>query len=195
MKNSGKQLPSKSTMNLMMKEKSTYSPGRVFWGLAVVILLSLVVGKFAVADRIGDIYDRQTALAEVVAENGRMAEEAADYEKIYEQYSQFSSGWMTEEEKALYSRVDILAILEGQLMEAGQVSRFSLAGNVLSVDFTNTSLGTASDLMSKLKEFPEVVGVELYTANNQANQGESISLSMTITFQSQSPVGKGGEGQ
>ena len=193
MKNLGKNLPSKTTMNLMMKEKSTYSPGGVLGGLAVVILLSLIVGKFAVADRIGDIYDRQTALAAVVAENGRMAEETADYEKIYEQYSQFSSGWMTEEEKARYNRMDILAILEGQLMEAGQVSQFSLSGNVLSVDFTNTSLGTASDLMSKLKEFPEVVGVELYTANNQAHQGESVSLSMTITFQSQSPAGKGGE--
>ncbi|MEG1396759.1 MAG: hypothetical protein RSC82_07260 [Oscillospiraceae bacterium] len=192
MKNLGKQLPSKSTMNLMMKEKSTYSPGRVFWGLAVVILLSLVVGKFAVADRIGDIYDRQTALAEVVAENGRMAEEAADYEKIYEKYSQFSSGWMTEEEQALYGRMDILDKVQSQFMAAGHVSQFSIAGNVLSVDFVNTPLSAASDLMSRLKEFPEVVGVDLYTANNQATGNGGISLSMTVTFKIPGTTAEGG---
>ncbi|MEG2138430.1 MAG: hypothetical protein RRY64_07180 [Oscillospiraceae bacterium] len=192
MKNTEKKLPSKITMNLMMREKSTYTPMRTLVGLIAVVILSLVVGKFAVADRIWDLVERQNALNAVTEENARIAEEAADYEMVYEEYSKFSSGWMTEEEQALYGRMDILDKVQSQFMAAGHVSQFSIAGNVLSVDFVNTPLSAASDLMSRLKEFPEVVGVDLYTANNQTTGNGGISLSMTVTFQIPGTTAEGG---
>ncbi|MEG0839164.1 MAG: hypothetical protein RSF33_05085 [Hydrogenoanaerobacterium sp.] len=188
-----KNLPNKTSMNFIMKEKTTYKLSHVLIGILAVVTIVAVVGKFGVADRISALQARETELAEFIEENERLTAETADYEEISAVYNKFSSDWMTDEEKALYNRVDILSMVKEQFMASTQVSRFSISGNVLSVDFVNASLEPTSKLVSSLKQFPQVIGVELYTASNQLDEGGNAAISMTVTFQNEGEaVAEGG---
>ena len=54
-------MPSKTTLNLMMKEKSELALSRWLPWVIVIAILAALFGKFAVADRFARLHDAETA--------------------------------------------------------------------------------------------------------------------------------------
>ncbi len=174
--------PSKTTINLVIKEKSKWRPGRVlpmFLALAAAVVL---FGKFAVADRLAGVAEQQRVLSALEGQIAALEQATDGYAAVAEEYGRYSVGWMTDEEKTLVDRVDILDLIQGELMAACTVRQFSVSANVLSADLSGISLEDTSRIVQRLYGWPEVSTVSVYSASTQTEEGEEPRVSMVITL-------------
>lgn len=184
--------PSKTTLNLCMKEKSPWRPGRVIPTFTALALAVVLFGKFAVADRLSQVSREQQVLAGLTSQVRALEEATADYDAVLEEYGRYSVGWMTDEEKAAVDRVEALDLIEAELMSAASVQQFSVTGNVLSVSLSGLTLEDNSRVVQRLYTWPEVRSVSVYTASTQQQEaGEQAAVSMVVTLAQ--PGEEGGE--
>lgn len=183
--------PSKTTLNLCMKEKSSWRPGRVIPTFTALALAVVLFGKFAVADRLAQVSREQQVLSGLTAQVQALEKATADYDAVLEEYGRYSVGWMTDEEKAAVDRVGVLDLIEAELMSAASVQQFSIAGNVLSLSLAGVTLEDTSRIVQRLYTWPQVTGVSVYTASTQQQQAaEEATVSMVVTL---APAEEGGE--
>lgn len=175
--------PSKTTLNLCMKEKSVWRPGRVIPMFTALLAAAVLFGKFAVADRLAEVSRQQQILSALETQVQSLEQATADYDDVLEEYRLYSVGWMTDEEQAAVDRVGLLGLIETELMSAASVQQFSTSGNVLSVRLAGITLEDTSRIVQRLYTWPEVTGVSVYTASTQQEQGEEASVSMVITLE------------
>ena len=174
--------PSKTTINLVIKEKSKWRPGRVlpmFLALAAAVVL---FGKVAVADRLAGVAEQQRALSALEGQIAALEQATDGYAAVAEEYGRYSVGWMTDEEKTLVDRVDILDLIQGELMASCTVRQFSVSANVLSADLSGISLEDTSRIVQRLYGWPQVSTVSVYSASTQTEEGEEPRVSMVITL-------------
>ena len=175
--------PEKTSINLVIKEKSTWRPGKVLPLMVLVLLLGLAFGKFAVADRLEKLRQEQDALSELQRITATLEDSTADYDSVLAEYSKYSSGWMSEEEAAAVGREIMLDIVEQELMPRATVKSVMISGNSLGVELADITLEETSFIVSRLDSYDSVLNVAVYTANSQVQQGDVAAVSMIITLQ------------
>ena len=174
--------PSKATINLAVREKSKWRPGRVVPMFAALLAAAVLFGKFAVADRLARVSRAQQALAAVQSQVDALTERTAGFADLQEEYGRYSVGWMTDEEKAAVDRIDILDLMEGELMAAGTVRQFTVSGNTLSVDLSGLTLEDTSRVVQRLYGWPIVESVAVYNATTQVEDGADAQVSLVVTL-------------
>lgn len=190
MKKRAKALPHKTSINLAIREKN---PSRLAVSLPLalaIIALAVVFGKFAVADRLANMGQKQQELAALQREVERLKEATADYDQVAGEYSRYAANWMTEEERGTADRLQAVEIVQQELMSAARVERFSVAENVLSAYLSDVTLNATAALVQRLESLPAVGSVAVYTANNQVEYGKGTEVSITITLLA---AGEGGD--
>lgn len=175
--------PSKTTLNLAMREKSPFRFSKLAPMLAVLLILAGVFGKFAVQDRLSRLDRAREEAAALRQRKAELEQTLETFPAVKAEYDRYATGWMTEEERALVPRERMLCLIEGELMTGGQVLRFAAAGNTLSVELGETTLEQTGQLVQRLYEVPGVTNVSVYTASNKPKQGESGTVSMVITME------------
>ena len=132
--------PSKVTMNLAMKEKSQFAPVKLIPLLLILVVLATLFGKFAVADRLAKVDRAQAELSALQQRKANLETATVGYEKLSETYARYSIGWMTEDEQAAVTRLEMLSLVEKELMPGSRVRRVSAGGNILSVELSGITL-------------------------------------------------------
>lgn len=193
-KNQTASYPTKTSLNLVIREKSLGSPSRILPIAAGILVLLLAFGKFAVWDRLSRVSREQDALDFLLAQVSQLTEQTADYSEVLAAYSQYTTSWMSQEEILLVDQADILSLVETQLMPSASVSRFSVNGNVLSVELSHLTLQGVSELVQKLGELPQVLEVTVYSASSQTQNEPISSVSLSITLSSGYSGDEGQEG-
>lgn len=173
---------SKATLNLAIREKNPLSPVKVIPAVAILLVAAFLFGKFAVADRLVRVSQAQGALARLEAQEQALTEAVAHYDDVADLYARYSVGWMTEEEKSLLLRSDILDLLQEELMPNCRVQTVSISGNILSVQLNGITLNGTSLLVQRLYQLPSVTNVSVYTAATKEDTGDQVSVSMVITM-------------
>ncbi|MDO4516831.1 MAG: hypothetical protein Q4C76_06830 [Bacillota bacterium] len=185
LKDSGKKqaaYPTKVTLNLAMREKSPFTPTKLIPLLLIVLLAVSLFGKFAVADRLARVNQAEAGLATLQQQKATLEASTANYDSLVEEYSRYSVSWISDEEKALVSRQEMIALIESELMSGGQVLRFSSNGNILSVELGGITLNGTSAIVQRLYQHSDVDTVSVYTASNENEAGNYASVSMIITM-------------
>lgn len=180
--------PSKTTLNLAMKEKSQFHPKRLVPLLVLLLAAAALFGKFAVADRIAAVYQAQAELSALNAQISDLQRATADFNDVSDQYRRYSVGWMTGEEQAMVDRVELLDLLEEELMSAGGVLGLTGSGNLLAVQLTGVTLDDTSRIVERLYGRDDVENVQVYSATTGEKTGDSATVSLIITM-----TAKGGE--
>lgn len=193
-KNQTASYPTKTSLNLVIREKSLGSPSRILPIAAGILVLLLAFGKFAVWDRLSRVSREQDTLDSLLAQVSQLTEQTADYSEVLAAYSQYTTSWMSQEEILLVDQADILSLVESQLMPSASVSRFSVNGNVLSVELSHLTLQGVSELVQKLGELPQVLEVTVYSASSQTQNEPISSVSLSITLSSGYSGDEGQEG-
>ena len=193
-KNQTASYPTKTSLNLVIREKSLGSPSRILPIAAGILVLLLAFGKFAVWDRLSRVRREQDTLDSLLAQVSQLTEQTADYSEVLAAYSQYTTSWMSQEEILLVDQADILSLVESQLMPSASVSRFSVNGNVLSVELSHLTLQGVSELVQKLGELPQVLEVTVYSASSQTQNEPISSVSLSITLSSGYSGDEGQEG-
>lgn len=165
-----------------MKEKSQFAPGKLIPLLLALAALAGVFGKFAVADRLAQVNRAEAELHTLQQQRSELEAATADYAALQEEYSRYSVSWMSEEEKSLVPRSDMLALIGAELIPNSQVLRFSSSGNLLSVELGGITLEDTSSIVQRLYQLPNVVNVSVYTASSKTQAGNQSSVSMIITM-------------
>ena len=185
--------PSKTTLNLCIKEKSQFNAARLIPLLLIVLILAAVFCKFGVIDRMQRTSKLQAETAALRSQRDALNAELANYDDIAAQYSRYSIGWMTEDEKTLVKRSDMLDLVESMLMPGHEVRDVTVNNNMLSATIAGVTLQDTSKLVEALYAREDVSNVVVYTASNGTTKdGETgvPAVSMIITMQA---VEEGGE--
>ena len=182
--------PSKVTLNLAMKEKSQFAPGKLIPLLLVLIVLASLFGKFAVADRLAEVDLAQAELNALQQRKANLEAATAGYEELSQEYARYSTGWMTEDEQAAVTRAEMLSLIESELMPGSRVQRVSASSNILSVELSGVTLEDTSRFVKRLYQRPDVTNVAVYTASTKYEPGIQATVSMVITM---TRVSKGGD--
>lgn len=126
-------------------------------------------------------------MARIQAEHDSYVKELVDYDDVAAEYARYSTGWMTDTERNRVDRNRILEIVEEEIFPKCTVTGLNITENTVTVDVTECTLSTVSDMVAKLYEVEEVVSVKMSSASSEDNTSEKLD-GATIIF-TVTPIG------
>ena len=176
-------VPTKTTINLVMKEETAGSVPKFIIGCIVVIIAACLISKFGV---INILEKRDQAEAERnVAYSQYLAveENLADYDEVMAEYRKYSLDWLdAESAPSIYGLVDrpeVLDLVSDVLMKRGNVESISISGNTLSVQMSGMTLDAISDMIVVLDSEPIVAGTYLSIAQTDEAREEALAAAQS----------------
>lgn len=184
--------PTKTTLNLCVRERVSLPIGKALPLILVIVLLAGVFGKFAVADRLEKVRVLESEAYAVEAQRDVLMLELRDYADVQEQYNKYSLSWMDASEQNLLPRSEMLDLLQTMLMPRCGVQQFSANDNTMSVTLSNITLDETSKLVQDLYALNHVTNVAVYTASTEEeDSAKQATVSMVITMGHEEEGGDG----
>lgn len=189
-KRSKQTMPTKTTLNLVMREKSELALSRVVPAAIIIVVLAVLFGKFAVADRYARLHKAENDLATSQVRLEELELSYADYDKVKEQYNQYTYRGF---DRTIADRQEILDLLEHDIIPYSETQAVSVTGNVFSTTLTGLTLDQVSSMIARLESNPLVDGVTVSTTGYDNNSESSDSdidsgvrpyATITIVFKS-----------
>lgn len=167
----GPKMPSKTTMNLVIKEKEGNGPNiNIIIGIVVVIFL-IVFGKFGV----WDVYQKKVAAQAEVDEVTKTYEQneaiIARYGKMMEKYSHYYYAFLTDDELKLVDRLELMDMLGSELFSQAAMQSCSIHENMVSITLNDVTLDQLGELAEKLSQNEMVTNVDVNTTSTYEEDG------------------------
>ena len=173
--------PVKTTMNLAVREKTDNSLSRVLPLLVVLVIVVVLFVKFGVVDRFVALDQAQKTLADSQTKLTEMTNMTKDYDQIASQYHQYASDYLTDDQKQLVDRLDLMDMLKTRMNGLATLTNVSIVDNSVVVNFTSPSLKQISELRLALLQETYVQDVTVYTASTgQTEATGAVTASMVI---------------
>ena len=173
-------MPGKTTLNLMIKEKSDLAVSRWLPWVLLIVVAAALFGKFAVADRFARLAEAENALAARYDELAALQASTADFAEVKDIYNQYT---YRDYDRSIADRQDILDLLEREVFPHSQSQAVTVNGNVFSTTLTGVTLDEVSLMMSRLEADPLVEGVTVSTAGyDDPTTNTQPYATMTIVF-------------
>ena len=172
----GGSVANKQSMNLAIFEKKQVNPVRILVTGLVLALVFVAVGKFGILDRYEKVDQARSAMQEQQDLYNALLIANAEYNDVLLEFNKYSFGAMTDEERAVADRGEVLDLIEGYLVSAAQIENVSLTANELNVEMSGINLEKASSLMNNLMTDELVKNVTVSNANtkeDESNSGEN----------------------
>lgn len=184
-----KKLPSKTTLNLVVKVKTLAHPTRLIPILLLIFVGAALFAQFAVIRRLNQVKQAEAELEEMRNLLTMTQNAYADYDEVEEEYNKYTYDNF---DRSLFNRLDILDLIERRLFPVCTVQSLSISHNtttsndVLSMTVTGPTLEETYALVSGLLTEPMVQDVDIasYVDNSEnagADQPKS-TVTMTITL-------------
>ena len=173
----GGSVANKQSMNLAVFEKKQVNPVRIVVTVLVLVLVFVVVGKFGIVDRYEKVNQARSAMQDQQDLYNALLIANAEYNDVLLEFNKYSFGAMTDEERAVADRGEVLDLIEGYLVSAAQIENVSLTANELNVEMSGINLEKASSLMNNLMTDELVKNVTVSNANtkeDESNSGENV---------------------
>lgn len=184
--------PTKTTLNLMIRERRQ-GDMRVMIPCALVgLLLVGLFCRYAVVGRLAKAYWAEQSAIQAEQSLAMAQAELETYDEVEAEYNRYFSD-------ALFSKdipqecMDVLAMVEREIMGKAQVTAFTFSGDTLQLRLKMSRLGVTAELLKTLQQVPMVhyafvdnATDDLYTSitevGDDGDTGESIVI-MTIVLQ------------
>ena len=182
--------PSKTTMNLAMKEKSPFRPSRLIPPLLLVLALLGVFGKFAVVDRLAAVQEAQAQLAQLQEQRDTLLEATADFDDLSLAYAKYSHDWMTPEMLAAIPGGEILDLVQQYIMPVATVRSVDSSGSIIALQLGGLDLAGTSQLVDTLYALPTITDVQVNTAESKHPSAKVNDVTLVITMGTPEEGGK-----
>lgn len=180
-------MPTKTTINLAIKEEEAVSLRRLLPGLILAVLLVIFLGKTFVFDRVAAMLTASNEVTQMQSQLEAAYSTIASYDEIEDDYAHYTYSGMTEEELNRVDRVSVMALVR-QVMQAGVTTRnWSLTENELTIQVTGTSLQTLNELSKRLESNPIVDRCVITTANKKEIIDPSGNVDVSYVIYLQKP--------
>lgn len=124
------------------------------------------------ADRVG--------IEELERNVAALKADMTDYDAVAELYAHRSTAFMTDNEKALRDRMEIIDLLTAEFAPHAGIRNFTISGNTVSVNLSDISLEGISVVVQNLYALDAVNTVSVHSATGK-DEGDT-SVSMLVTF-------------
>lgn len=188
-------IPSKKVLNLYYKEDKTTRPSTIALYVLFILVVMLAVGKVAVYDKMVELEEVKTQLAQNQAHLDEQMAYLADYKDVSSQYSRYSFSYLKSEEKVI-DRMEVLDMLEDTVFADSRIESVMITENVVSLSFSGLNLEETALLAKKIEGYEIVDNVAVSTASlnsNKKSEEEVMVTKMVITLVSEETEEAGGE--
>jgi hypothetical protein len=189
-------LPTKTTINLAMKEENSITPRRLAVYIAAALLAAVVVAKFGFIDQYARVNGAKAQYETVHAQYTQTEDALSHYAEVESQYLRYSKTWMQDEDSDEYvgvDRAEILDLVEKDMMSVGKVDGLTVKGNVMVANMSGMDLEQISKMFTVLDKEPLVQSLALTIAQTEDDAAASV-LKFSVTMQLQQPTSEEAQG-
>lgn len=182
-----KEYPSKQTVNLAVSGKSLENSGYMVPVLVMYLLFLVIFVRFGVIGPVMGMTNAREGLKQKEEELAKIQDYNADYFQVENQYEQYFCMYLTQEERTLPNRVQVIRLLEESVKNRGAIETITIEGNRCQLVVTQMPLSGISELAKELESSPLVEQVAVSTAvvtqyEPQADKAQTMRADMTITL-------------
>ena len=185
----GSQYPSKTSINLVVTDDSTQFTPRTAVMLVLVLLFAAVFCKFAVIDVMGAASQAESRVSAAQAQLSTLQAANADYNEVQAEYDKIGVSGLSEDERALADRGDVIELIEKTASQLGSLQAVRVSGNTMELQFSDRTLHDVSRLMQVLESKDIVAGVSVSMA--KTDEKTDVVSVVTVTLQPQSASAAG----
>ena len=172
-----KSIPSKTTLNLVIKEKSEFRLTRLVPAVLAVLVIAAIFGKFAVVDRFAALNEAERQLAGEQAHLQALVAGYADFDEVQAEYNRYT---YADFDRTIPDRQDVLRLLERYVFPVSGTRQLSISGKSVSLTLTGMTLEEISTLISKLDADPLVDSITVSTTGYSGLANDVPTASMAI---------------
>jgi len=190
-KNAAPVAPTKTTMNLAIREVNEADRKSNIAIVVIVALAVILLGKFGFWDVYSEwqtANDRKNAAQQEV-EDAQML--LLTYQQTADRYSHYFNAFLTDEELALLDRIELLDMLQTELYKDAKMLSLSVHDDEVVTQFSGVTLQQAGILQAQLLQHPMVKDAFYTIAQTDKNEnvaGENKEVIITMTLKVQQPV-------
>ena len=176
-----KSIPTKRTLNLVIKEKSEFRPELLLPAVLIVLVIAAVFGKFAVLDRYAALAEAEDLLAQDRHHLEELRASYADFDEVQAEYNRYT---YTDFDRTIRDRQDVLDLLEKYVFPVSGTQQLRITDNSVSLTLTGMTLEEVATLSEKLKADTRVDNVIINTTSYAAQEETGPVASMMIMLSS-----------
>lgn len=190
-KNAAPVAPTKTTMNLAIREVNEADRKSNIAIVVIVALAVVLLGKFGFWDVYSEwqtANDRKNAAQQEV-EDAQML--LLTYQQTADRYSHYFNAFLTDEELALLDRIELLDMLQTELYKDAKMLSLSVHDDEVVTQFSGVTLQQAGILQAQLLQHPMVKDAFYTIAQTDKNEnvaGENKEVIITMTLKVQQPA-------
>lgn len=153
--------PAKRSMNLYYKPDRTTKPATVSLYMLFALVCLLGLSRPLVYDLCAETAAAQQTLAAAEEELSEILLDLGDYSQVQERYLRYS---LTDEEKALVDRIEVLGLLDEAVGATADMESISISGDTVQLQFYDVPLTETSRIIRALEDSPLVAEITVNTA-------------------------------
>ena len=134
-----------------------------------IVLVAGVIGKVAVADRLVQMSEAQSAVSQMQQQVDDITAYIDSFGDLQETYAHYTYQGLTGDELSFLNRPEVLKLMTDIIFPKVMVSSWSVSGNQLSLPVTGENLSDINSLVQELEQEPIVDYCNVMTAVTDGN--------------------------
>ena len=176
--------PDKTTINLIRNENAKANRMRLIF-YPLLILAVILFLKFAVYDQIAKLQKAQQEYMIVQDQLISLQQYNARYDEVKAQYDDVTEWYMSDEEKLIPDKMDIIEMLEEDLMPFVKIRQVQVSGHLVTVQTGEATLETVAKFLQKLQTDKRNSSATVTTTsatNASKTKKETVTASVIIYY-------------
>ena len=175
--------PSKTYINLAIKDKKKIDVRSTLPKAVLIILLTVFVCKFGVFDLYSQVNQKEAELSQQTQRLSQLNAQLTNYDAVKAEYETYETTKLVADESTV-SVTDAMALVDRYVSSAAQIDSVNIEGNTVTLSLSDISLNGVGKLVSTLNEQPIVANVSVSTAaTDQSDRLTRTKATMVITLQ------------
>lgn len=159
--------PSKTTINLVLREKPKSAPEKLLLlGFVLVLLVGLFI-KFLVIDRLAAVREAEDGYKAAQTELNELKKKNESYNDVLGDYLKYSKTWMNEEENVLVERTKILDMINDIILPQAVLESMTVYNDSMTIIVSGLNLNELSALIENLESSDIVSNVTIQKAGSK----------------------------
>lgn len=195
--------PTKTSINLLYKEKNTGHQVFVLCVFGIFLVFLAVFTKFLVIDQLARVNAAEADYQGLENQLSQMQQSNAQYDEVKAEYSHYGSGYLTSEEAARQDRAAMLDVIDSKVMNESGIRSIAISENTATVTIDGITMDRVADIVASLEDSDIVSYVNVSTAKTgdgtstavqsdgsvaqtQTTGDGTVTADIAVTFQSPS---------
>ena len=175
--------PEKQSINLVMQETDKGSLKVLMGGVVLFLLCVSLFVKFAIIDRFDAAREAKKTYLETVEEIQNLKDRTKEFDEVEKVYRQFDDSFLSEAESAELDRVELLKMIEGCVLDKGDMEAISITSNQVMIRLGNTTLPYVAEIVAAFQAQEETAYVTVSTAGTGTQNQQDGIVSANIMVQ------------